>query len=785
MPAALRKKVLRDIFHRKTRTLLTIIGIAIGIIGLSAINIASSQFEQSLAFSSNVTSQADIQIYTDPTSPTLAHVIQQQPNVLTVQAQGSIVTSWAIGQDHEVIQVFGILDFAHMTIGRFKLVEGHLPGPGQVILDESDHSLTDVHIGDPVSIQVGKIYKSLTVSGFEITQGQPQAALAGRAFGYMNEPSFETFFNRPGVTNFALRVKNYDQRYQTLTQLSQVMDQHKAPVQGSSVGRDDTVSQIANGIFGIMDVLSAIAVLLSVILLLGTIMALLTEQIQAIGTMKAVGGGRGKIMRHYLALVGAYATIGTIVGIAVGITGGYLLARLLGGLVSLDIGPLQVQPWQILEAVAVGIGIPLLSALIPVYMGTRITVKQALSGYGTDNTANQSSRGWSSITQALFGWLPQTFQFGTRGVFRKRLRTALTLLTLAVAGAAFLAVQTANYSFNTYLNQVYNVYHFDTMISLDDAIPLTRYQQVLSSVQGVGRIESLSQDKATTNWGDAALTGVQIDTQIYQHNLTAGRWFTNADHNVAIISQDAADKSGLKVGNTISFTFGVHNIQWHIIGITRDFSDIGPGNFGVLLAPITQINAIFGAPGNYSQEAMIQSSLHNPTQADIDALAQRVDTAMSNAGILASINTPQDLINQSQSKYQTIYTLLDLVAIIIALVGSVGLANTLVMSVLERRREIGILRSMGAVGRKVAQVFWAEGITLGGLAWVLALLLGFPASWGLLQIQAQLLAPVPFAFNPLNLLWMLAAIFILASLACIGPVFAASRVKISQTLRYE
>jgi len=92
---------------------------------------------------------------------------------------------------------------------------------------------------------------------------------------------------------------------------------------------------------------------------------------------------------------------------------------------------------------------------------------------------------------------------------------------------------------------------------------------------------------------------------------------------------------------------------------------------------------------------------------------------------------------------------------------------------------------MGAASRKVAQVFWSEGLTLGGLAWVFAVILGFPASWGLLQIQANLLAPVPFAFNPFYLIWMLAAIFILASLSCIGPVFAATHVKIAQTLHYE
>src|SRR5260370_38367662 len=122
------------------------------------------------------------------------------------------------------------------------------------------------------------------------------------------------------------------------------MDQPHTPIFGFNVGRDDSVSQIANGLFGLMDVLSVIAILLSVILLLGTVMALITEQVQAIGTMKAVGGDRGQIMRHYLALVSVYAAIGTAIGIEVGIASGYLLAHYLRGLVSLDIGPLEVAP---------------------------------------------------------------------------------------------------------------------------------------------------------------------------------------------------------------------------------------------------------------------------------------------------------------------------------------------------------------------------------------------------------------------------------------------------------
>ena len=480
----------------------------------------------------------------------------------------------------------------------------------------------------------------------------------------------------------------------------------------------------------------------------------------------------------------AYATIGTGLGIVIGTAGGYYLATYLGGLVSLDIGPLQVTLWQVLISLGVGIGSPLVAALIPVYSGTRITVKQALSGYGVESSS-RGNGGWNRVARVMFVLFPQTVQFGVRNMFRKRLRSVLTLVTLAVAGAALLAVQTANYSFNTFLNQVYHVYHFDVIVALSDPIPQSTFEHLLSPVNGVGRIEGLNQDKATTQWGDAQFTAVQQDTQIYRKELVAGRWFASGDHDMVIISQDAADKSGLKAGNTITFTVGLHTAHWQIIGIRRDYSNIGPGNLGVLLTTIPEMNALEQFPPDYVQEVMIQSTNPAPTQAYLNALSRRVDNAMSAASYLPNVGTVQDQIDQFQSRYQVLFTLFDIVAIIIAVVGAVGLSNSLAMSVLERRREIGILRSMGAVSKKIAQVFWTEGTSLGFFAWVLALALGFPAAYGFVQVQGYLLAPVPFAFNPMNLVVMLAVIMVLATLASIGPAFAAMRVRIVQTLRYE
>lgn len=782
---ALTKKVFKDISRRKMRAIATILGIAIGIIGLSGINIASSQFRSSLAYSSDITAQPDLQIYTVPTTPDMAALLRQQPNVKTVEARGSIVTKWAIGDDHILIQVFGIVDFQHMQINRFQLTEGHLPGAGEVVLDASDKTLDDVQVGDSIQIQVGSLYQKVTISGFARTQGLPSASITGRGQGYMSEDAFQALFQVNGVTNFAVRLNDYAIRYDTAQQLARVLSEHKAPTAGIDVGRDTSVSDTANGLFTIMDALSVVAILLSIMLLLSTIMALVTEQIQYIGTMKAIGARRGQVMRHYMAGVLLYGAIGTGIGIVAGTAGGYLLANYLGNLVNLDIGPLQVSPEQVLESALIGLGVPLLAAVLPVYFGTRITVKQALNAYGVESTSGRQGKGWSRVAKFFFGGLPQTVQFGARGLFRRRARMVLTLITLSIAGAAFLSVQTASYSFSNFLSQTHDTYHFNVMVSLSDTYPLSRFEEVLNTVPNVGRIEPLSQNTVSTTWGNAELTGVQLDTQIYQKQLVSGRWFTSNDQNAVLISKDAADRSGLTVGDYINFDTPLFNARWQIIGIVTDYSGIGPGNLGTLVAPLTQVNTLMQLAPDVTQTVMLRSTLQSPTPEQIDTMARQIDDAMSSAGYLADVSTAQQQIDENQNKYQVIYTLLDVVAIIIALVGAISLSNTLAISVMERRREIGILRSMGAVGRKVAAVFWTEGTTLGLLAWLVALIGGIPAAYGLVLIQAKVLAPVPFAFNPITIVEMLGIIVILASLASVGPVFAAARIKIAQTLRYE
>jgi putative ABC transport system permease protein len=126
-------------------------------------------------------------------------------------------------------------------------------------------------------------------------------------------------------------------------------------------------------------------------------------------------------------------------------------------------------------------------------------------------------------------------------------------------------------------------------------------------------------------------------------------------------------------------------------------------------------------------------------------------------------------------------------SVLIAFVGGLGLMGTMSLNVLERTREIGIMRAIGASDGKVLQVVMIEGIVLGILSWILGAILSFPIS-KLLSDQVGILLfsfPLSFSFSMAGaIIWLLIAIT-LAAVASFLPAWRASRVTVRDVLAYE
>jgi putative ABC transport system permease protein len=375
---------------------------------------------------------------------------------------------------------------------------------------------------------------------------------------------------------------------------------------------------------------------------------------------------------------------------------------------------------------------------------------------------------------------------GLRAVFRKRGRAILTILALTLSGTIFLAIANATYAINTQVAKRYEDYHFDVKINKVSGTPEdeAHFQNWMLTIPNVRHSERSGSVQIATQWGNVDLSGVDENTKTYHPALVAGRRFLPQERQVLLVSDDFANQAGLHVGETITFSEEKHAATWNIIGIIHD-PNVSLGSSGSAVTTSENLNALVGLPPEAGVQWYLQASDSSP--AAVDALARRQNTTLNRGvGSMQFVVTPvQQIIQNSQNEFRDLYTMFYVVALVVALVGALSLYTTLTSSVLERRREIGIWRSMGASGRRIAGIFCAEGLAVGILAWGAGLLCSIPLAYGFLQLLGLLLIHAPFTFDPWLFATMLIAILAIALLASLSPMLRAARMRIVDLLHYE
>jgi putative ABC transport system permease protein len=126
-------------------------------------------------------------------------------------------------------------------------------------------------------------------------------------------------------------------------------------------------------------------------------------------------------------------------------------------------------------------------------------------------------------------------------------------------------------------------------------------------------------------------------------------------------------------------------------------------------------------------------------------------------------------------------------ALLLALVGGLGLMGTMSINVLERTREIGVLRAIGAPNKGVSQVFIREGIAIGVLSWAVGSLLAFPLGKALSDgVGIPVLGvPLNYSYSMTGVLMWLVMVILLSALASLLPARNASRLTVREVLAYE
>ena len=786
------RKALADVTQRKGRTVLVILGILIGVLGLTAVNTANDVIGGAFIYSHDQSASPDM-IFTGPViDPSVVGTVLHIPNVAKVQLRSEYHSNWHTTMGSASIQINGYTDLQHIQLGTFQLTSGRLPGTGEIVMDSRDSAVQPVAIGDTVTITTAGGTASLRVAGLARTLGWATTDSTALATGYMQAAALQQIAGPPVSSTKAqsgpvlatvvmVKVRDTRQAMPTFQAVEQALTQAHAKVTDASL-YDTTSGAIAiNGLLIVIRVLALIALLSTCLLIINTMTVLITEQMRIIGTMKAIGGTRWMIIRGYLISVGVYSLVGTILGLAAGIGAGNQLAALFAGIMRVDLGPFQVSPWVLVVSILVGLLLPPLAALAPLWQGTRITVREAMAAYGV-SVGSGKQRAWGQ----RLAWVPQTAWLGMRGTFRKRMRAILTLLALTFSCAVFLSVQITTGSIGYTLDQQAHAFNSDLTaqwgsIKYRPSIYEEMRQQV-QALANVERVEPRTSGTVSTRQGDLLLTGLEAQTQFYQYHLVAGRWLAASESNTIVLSDLAAQKLHLQVGDMLTLTQDTTHATWRVVGIVHDLQV--SGGIGEAFTTLENLNVhLLRLPADSMMMLMVRAQNHSEDA--VNQLAGRVNSALSGLGVQAQVTTLQQMTALAQSVDLIIYVLFYSIAIIVALVGLLGLFNTISTSVLERRLEIGILRTLGAKGRNVASVFWLESTALALLAWGMGTLLGLPGAYGIIRLLSALIIPFDFFIPPVLILTTLGFVMVVTLLASVGPARRASRLQLREVLRYE
>ena len=389
---------------------------------------------------------------------------------------------------------------------------------------------------------------------------------------------------------------------------------------------------------------------------------------------------------------------------------------------------------------------------------------------------------WFTRRVILRPWL-----LSLRNTFRSKGRLALTLITLSLAGAIFMSVFSVRASLESTVDDMLSWWRFDTLLALERPYRTEYLAQTAQQVDGVAAVAGWLQfpvhrQRPDGTEGDLImLFAIDPSSELTPSpSVIEGRGLRPDDTNAIVLSSIVLkDEPGIEIGDVIVLK---------IDGRERPFAVVGFSLGAVFPMAHANYNYVAHISGDTGQAISAMVALDRHDKAFVDETSAALESHFKQAGIrVNSVGTILEEREEIASSFNIIISLLLFMAALLALVGGLGLMGTMSINVLERTREIGVLRAIGAPNQGVATVFIREGIGIGLLSWLLALVTAFPLSKLLGDAVGIPLtgSSLIYSFSVTGVwLWLLLVV-LLSALASFIPARNASRLTVREVLAYE
>jgi putative ABC transport system permease protein len=790
------RKVLGDLWSNKTRTLLVVLSIAIGVFAIGMVTGGREILMRDLNGDWNATNPASASIAANDIDDDLVATIRRMPGVADAQASKSVtVRALTPSGEWKDLQLTVVKDVEDLRMYVPTPLSGQWPPERRaIVLERAAVPFLGAKEGTPLLVEMrnGDQY-TFDVSGtvYNLGSGFP-TALSQIGYGYINDETAALLGVPETYNSVDIQVSErpFDEEH-----IRAVAEQVEAKIENSG--------RVSGGIFIskpgkypaddfvqaftlLLGIIGLFALMLSAFLVINTIGALLTQQLRQIGVMKSIGARNRDIVQLYLVTVLAFGVLSLFVAIPLGVLGAWGLASFFVGLFNFNIATVAPTPTVLGLQIAAGLLIPVLAALFPIIGGTRVTVREAIGGPGLGK--GRFGRGWLDRVLERIRFLSRPMLLSLRNTFRRKGRLALTLTTLTLAGLIFMAVISQRASLKTTIDDVFKQLNTDVFVYLNSPYRMTVLDKV-ATVPGVTDVEYWSSYNGRTVAADGsestatyAISSVPADGQSISVTITEGRWLLPDDYGAVVLTSTyTQDYPDVKVGDTIRMKVAGKELDLTVVGISRL-----PFPLSGLYVNLPTFSRQMGDAGRASEIKLIADVRDTPTQ---DRVAAEAMELLKAEGIeVTQTRTLTAFIAQSNIGIDMVIFFLLLMAVLLAAVGGLGLMGTMSINVLERTREIGVMRAIGAGNWAIQRIVIVEGVLIGLISWAIGAVLAFPVSYGMNQALGAIFQSedsFTFVFSYEGVLMWLGIVVGLAALASFLPAWNASRVTVRDVLAYE
>ena len=677
---------------------------------------------------------------------------------------------------------------ASADAGGFNLREGSYPiGPDQVVIDAGLASLGDFQVGDQISIvspsRPTQEFELVGIAGFGDLD-----SLGGATFAMFELPTIQSLLDREGqLTGASIQVTPGTEVDSVITAIEPLLPENGIVQSGQSAA-EEQAGEIQEGLAFFSTFLLAfgfIAVFVGAFLIYNTFQIVVRQRTKELALFRALGATRRQVNRMVLVEAIIVSVFSSVLGIIFGLgIAKALEAGLSAAGFSLPTASLSLQPRTIVVGLAVGIGVTLLAALIPAYKASRVPPMAALreemapmrrsltkriaagaivSGLGVGIMAVGLFVSLESgppeivyvglgVTIVFFGVFilgplfarPMAGFIGApfqrfRGVagklarensMRSPRRTSATAIAVVISVTLVSLVSVFSASIRGTISDILgNDIKADLIISSTNQFdPTATFTPDLADRveddPAVADVTRVSVGSALVNDHETFITGAESDFAEYfppdssEGNLAPGL-------GQVVVDQGTAESNDWQIGDEIE-------IDFELTG-TRAFDIVGVADgdlwSGVILLSRDEWTAQYGAEADNQVYIRGAGGTEDEVKAAIEGYTEDVPTAELQTFAQVQ-STAEDQLDGLLNVF------LGLLAVTV-LIGMLGVTNTMTLSVVERRREIGLLRAIGLGRKPTKRMVRYEAAIVSVFGALLGVGLGIFFGWAILRALAD------------------------------------------------